>query len=181
MPHTEQAWTDFGAAELTFGSTVLGKTVANPGGGTHGGVRMRASTALVDSMRDAKGDQPHGGMYQGTVLEVEATFAGLSREQLAVLIPGAELSAGPTSKALTIKTSAGVDARDFAQTLTLKPLIGEVPSTDPDDFMVFEKAAPQINADVIFKMNEQKVVVCVFKIYGAIDTGILAVLGMNAT
>lgn len=179
--HDTQKWIDLGAAMVLFNGVDLGRTVANPGGGTHGGVRFRMTTEQQASLRDAKGSTPHDKTYMGCTMQVQATLTGVSLVQLAACIPGAVLTDGVTKKALELYNPVGITARSIAGSLTVKPLVGQIADTSPDNWLVAAIAAPELDMEVAFELGTQKIYAVTFNIYDDLDTGLMARIGVNAT
>jgi len=179
--HTAQQYKDIGPAELTFNSIVLGKTAINPNGGTHGGVGVTIGTETRDSFRDATGTNAHDGTIVGRTLGVEANLTGLSLEQLAGLIPGAELSAG-AQKALALNNPVGMSQRDNAKSLVIKPIDSGVVSTDETEWITIPLAFPEPDFDFKFDLEGQKVYNVKFKTFNELTgSSTIATLGQNST
>lgn len=174
-------WKDIGPAEVTYDSVVLGQTVENPDGGTHGGARWRMNTETRQSFRDKSGTMPYDEIVVGTVAEVQANLTGLDVAQFAKILPGATLSDGPTSKRIDIKSAVGYSMRTNAKTLILKPLVDGEPTTDETQWVTFAKAHPMPTLELAFDMENQKVYAVTFKIFDDLTTGVLAAVGVNET
>jgi len=165
--YTAAQWQDIGPAEITWNSVVLGKTVANVDGGTHGGVQVMINTESRKSFRDAEGTGAHDETIVGLNVSVKALLTGLSLEQLTELIPGAELS-GTTQRALFLKTPVGTSKRANSQALIIKPIIAGTVSTDNHTWVQAPHAYPEPNIELAFDLENQKVYeitfTCFFKL-----------------
>lgn len=179
--HTAQQFKDIGPAEISYKGTVLGKTVANPDGGTHGGVGVTITTETRDSFRDATGTNPHDGTIVGRHMMVEANLTGLSLAQLAVLIPGATLSDG-AQKSLILNNPVGMSQRENAGELIIKPIDSGVVSVDETEWISIPLAFPEPDFDFKFDLEGQKVFNSKFKCFNEL-TGAnkIATLGQNST
>jgi hypothetical protein len=181
MPtHTAQQFQDIGPAELTWKGNVLGKTVANPNGGTHGGVGVKIMTERRDVLRDAKGTNPHDKIIVGRSAEVESNLTGLSLSQMKDLIPGSTLSAG-AQKSLQLLNPVGMSERESAGLLIIKPIDTGVVSTDESEWLQFALAFPVPNFDFKFDLENQKVFNVMWDIFDDLTTGNIATLGQNST
>lgn len=152
----DQMFFDLGAGEVTFKSDILGKTTANPHGGTHGGVAVSLATPSVDVMRDAEGANIHDAVYTGILLKVTANLTGLSVTQFSKIIPGSELVGG-SNKGLLLKTPVGLTKRELAGALTIKPIKRGVVSTNAADWLRIFEAAPEPAFEYQYDFEKQKV------------------------
>lgn len=180
MAYNAKQWLDIGPCEVNWNSTVIGKTVANPDGGTHGGTRIRLSTENRPAMRDAVGAQPYDIFITGRMLEIESNLTGLSLEQLAAMIPGASLSTGPTKKQLKLGNPVGMSLRAASEELILKPIVSGVVSTDEEDWINVPLAYPLPDFDFAFNLEDQKVYKVTFKTFDNLSTGVVATIGEDA-
>lgn len=177
MPYTARQWLDFGPAELTWNSVVLGKTVANPDGGMHGGLRLQVSTQTAEVMRDAQGKYDEIIVRQ--VFAIQANLTGLSIEQMSKIIPGAALSAGPTDKQMTFGNAVGTSARGSAQAMIIKPILNGVTSVTAAQWLNLTKTYPKPEIDLAFSVDNQKIWAVTFGVYPD-DSGNYGTLGVNA-
>ncbi len=177
----ETIWNDIGPCELTYKSNVLGATVANPEGGTHGGAIFRLTTETAESYRDKEGSNPHDSTVRGTMAEIEANLTGMAVDQLAVLVPGSSLSSGSTSKRLDIKGGAGYSLRDNAGVLYLKPIINGVATTDETQWIKVSLAHPKPGPiELAFDMETQRVYKVIFMAFPD-SSGVIAQIGKDVT
>lgn len=147
---------DLGAAEVTFNSVVLGKTVANPHGGTHGGVAVSISTPSVDVMRDAEGANIHDGVYTALMIKITANLTGMSINQFKEIIPGSSLVGG-SNKGLLLSSPTGLTKRELAHLLIIKPIKRGVVSTTASDWLRLFEAAPEPAFEYQYDFEKQKV------------------------
>lgn len=185
MPqYDKQQWLDLGPAEVTWDSEVLGKTSANPNGGTHGGVSIQLAIETRDAMRDAEGTNPHDTIIVGRKMTVKAALTGMSLKQLQKCIPGSTLSTGPGSKSLKILNPVGTSMRDNAKTLIVKSILDDTVSTDEREWIQVPLAYPMPEFDFAFSLDNQKVYNVTFVCLNSLATGqsgIIATIGDNAT
>ncbi len=175
-------WTDIGPCQLVLGGVVLGKTVENPDGGTNGGTRVQIDQRTVQSRRDHSGEQAHDEIVSGTIVGVEANLAGVDVDQLASLIHGATIVNMPGgNKRIDIKSAVGKSLRKAAQELILKPLVGEEPTEDENEWFVFPLAAPKLNANIAFDLETTKVYAVMFAIFTDLTTGVIASVGQQSS
>jgi hypothetical protein len=183
MPPTQtlQQFRDIGPAELTYKGVVLGKTEANPSGGTHGGVGITINTEKRPSFRDAEGTNEHDGTIVGRKLAVEANLTGLSLVQMAAMIPGAELSSG-AQKSLVLNSPVGMSQRANAGELIIKPIDSGVVSTNPKEWITIPLAFPEPDMEFKFDLESQKVYKVNFVTFNVLTgKGQVATLGQNST
>lgn len=181
MPvHTAQQFLDIGPAEVTFNNVVLGKTIANPSGGTHGGVGVKITTESKEALRDATGTNSFDKTIVGRKVEVECNLTGLSLAQLVSLIPGAVLTDG-AQKAMKLLNPVGMSERANAKQLICKPISMGVVSTDPTEWIVFDLAFPVPDMEFRFDLETQKVYKVMFDIFDVLTTGNIATIGQNST
>ena len=183
MPPTtpdNQTFLDLGAAEITFKTDVLGKTSANPNGGTHGGVGVSLSTPSADVMRDALGANIHDGVYTGLLLKLTANLTGLSINQFSKIIPGSSLVGG-SNKGLLLSTPVGLTKRELAGLVTVKPIRRGVVSTNAAEWIRLFEAAPELNFDFQFDFEKQKVYAVTFTALVRASDSALGCFGNNTT
>lgn len=171
---TEQFLSDLGPCEVTFDSTVWGKTATNPEGGTHGGCIVKYDATFVDTMRDAEGNNEHDSIFVGQKFGVEANLAGMSLTQLKSMFPNAALVGSGTSKGLRISSPVGLSMRDNAKELILKPIINGAATTDKTLWLRFPLAFPVFAAEIPFDLENQKVTKVTFKIFHDLTTGVIS-------
>lgn len=175
-------WRDIGPTEVSWGGVVIGKTQTNPSGGTQGGTRVRITTEVADSFRDHSGVQKHDSIVTGTMVEVEANFAGLDVDQMATLLPGATVqNMGGGEKKLDIKSAVGLSLRDNAQELILKPLDDGIPTTDETQWIHFPQAHPRPNVDFAFNLQDQKIFAVMFDVFTDLTTDVIMSVGQQST
>lgn len=165
MPYQAQQFNDLGPCEVTYDGNVIGETVDNPDGGTHGGCNLQISQAFQETHRDQKGEDPHDEIITGQNVQVVCNFAGLSLEQLQALVLGSKLSAGVTDKEWSIENAVGTSLKDEAKVLILKPIIDGAATSDEDFWITANKAAPKPNFDIPFSLKDQKVYAVTFRCF----------------
>lgn len=180
MAHAIKQWLDIGPCQVEYNGVVLGKTVANPDGGTHGGTRVQVTIERRSAMRDALGAQPYDTFVVGRTLRVQTSLTGLSLEQLAALIPGASLSTGPAKKQLKLGNPVGMSMRANAEELILKPIAEGAVSTKEEDWINIPLAFPVPDFDVAFNLEDQKVYNVEFETFDDLSTGVVATIGDDA-
>ena len=177
----EKTWLDIGPCEVTFDGAVLGATVANPDGGTHGGTRVMLTHEIRDALRDARGTKAYDRIFVGQDLRIQTNLTGLALDQLASIIPGAVLTAGPTKKAMTLNNPSGTSMRANAGILLLKPITGGVVSASADDWISIPMAYPDPSFELAFSNDDQKVYAVEFSTFENLTSGLVATFGLNTT
>lgn len=175
--YLSKQWSDLGPAQISWKGNVLGKTAENPEGGTHGGVSVNLNTETRNVMRDAEGTNPHDVIVVGRTLQVKAALTGMSLKQLAFCIPGAELSTGPGEKSLKLNNPVGYSLRDNSGELIIKPIEGDVVSTDPLEWFVIPLAHPLPEFEFAFDLENQKVYNVVFNTFNSLASGAQGIVG----
>ncbi len=176
---TARQWLDIGPAELTFNSKILGETVANPDGGSHGGVGVQISTSNAEVRRDAKG--LYDKIINDQSVMVQANLTGLALDQLVECIPGAAISTGPTKKQLVLGSAIGKSHRAGAKALVIKPILENTVSVDNAEWLEFALAFPEPNIDFAFDLENQKVYSVTFVIYKDNTNHEFGTIGEDAT
>jgi len=178
----EPAWLDIGPCIVEYKGAVLGATVANPEGGTHGGCAVRHSVEFRNSHRDIEGTNEHDAIVVGTMVEIQCNFTGLSLTQLASVMPGAAISsASTTHKRLNISNAVGSSMRAFAGELILKQAEDGAASADTKDWLKVPLAYPMPELDFAFDLENQKVYTVTFRGLVAPSTGLIAYWGADVS
>jgi hypothetical protein len=179
---TEPILKDLGVVELTYKGVVLGKTVTNPEGGTHGGATLRYSEQHVQTMRDVEGQNEHDSILTGQTYEVQVNLTGLSMAQLAGFIPGWTLSsASVVHKQINIGNAIGRSMREEAGLLIVKPVEDGVTVTVQKDWLNMELAYPLPEIEVANDLENQRIYVVTFRALRNLTTGRLGFIGKDTT
>lgn len=185
MPNHHQndpMFEDIGPCIVSYKGTVIGATMANPEGGTHGGCTVRCTKEYRNSMRDVEGLNEHNAYVVGETWEVQCNFTGLSLEQLEDIVPGLTMSAASTPhKKLKIGNAIGSSMRAFAGELILKQAEDGIASTDERDWMRLHLAYPLPNIEFSFDLENQKVYTVTFRGLRRLTDGEIGYIGQDET
>lgn len=160
---------DKGPCELVWGygdsdALYLGKTL--------GGVKLGMETKESDINEDQAGDAPVNAVLTGSVLTLEANFTRLSLDQLAMLLNTIE-----SGGVIPIENQIGCDEYALARTLVIKPLCGNVVSTDPATWVEIYKAYPVAGLDLTYDKDTQRIFPVKFKIFVSQESGFEGLFG----
>ena len=140
---------NIGPCVLEYDGTEIGET--------YGGANFKYTMSAAESKTDKTGETARQRIVTGSECSVTVPLTEATLDQLAVVVPGSDLTAGPTNKALHLQSTVGMDLVDNAHTLILKPIVEGVASTDEEDWTYIPKASVIPIFDVPFKLSDQKV------------------------
>lgn len=136
-----------GPVDLVLGGTSLGLT--------DGGTVLRYNVETVKTTADKTGTTARHKMVTGQELLVVGKIVEPTLEQLGV-ITGFAVTNGATKDELTVKNRVGEDLVDDCKTLILKPLEGDVVSTDDSTWIYVPKASILPTLEVPHDLATQK-------------------------
>lgn len=146
-------WNDIGPAAVYFGTAGVEAHI----GDTFGGARWKLEVQTAMAYKDKTGDEPTDEIITGMPFTVETNLTNLTLEQLAAVIPGAVLSAGPTKKSMRLTSMTGRSLKANAKSLILKPIVDGEPTTDESLWVKVGKAYPKPNIECVYDAKTQKV------------------------
>ena len=135
-------------------------------GKTFGGVRI----AIQEQVADIRYDQV--GLWDriqvGKTIVVTAAFANLTHALIKALLGNEAfiLTGGTTpscDQVLAIYLGLGISHRDNGGELIIKPYIGGFLSTDPCQWFHIPLTYPQLDAELVYDENTQRVLKCNFQ------------------
>ena len=145
---------DLGPCQVLWNSIDLGPT--------HGGVKYKLADSAKDIFEDGQGETPVDSVFIGVIVgPVEVPLTRLTEPQLDADWPGTSDVGG----VLHISNVVGEAMYDQAHDLVLKPLINDVPSVDPTEWVTFWKTYPMRDAEVVYDNAGQRVFLTKFKIF----------------
>jgi hypothetical protein len=139
---------DLGPCQVLFNSIDLGPTL--------GGVTAKEEQHTVDIKEDGHGDTPVDAITTGKITAIEANFTRSSLTQLEQMIKAATKTA---------KNSVGEALYSSAAELILKPLVNNVASVTPSEWLHFYKAVPLGAPEWKYDNNTQRVLKVNFKVF----------------
>lgn len=148
-------------------------------GVTMGGVRYVDEVRTANLMTDQFGDSPVDAVVTGREVRVECRFADIRQnlELWAKVLPGAQLTGTPPNQKLVVKRNVGETDRSVAQKLILKRIIGDQPSPDKRDWVIFPIATPRASPNLEFDATTQRALDVVFRVYPDLTTGTYYIMG----
>lgn len=147
---------DLGPCQITFNGVELGKT--------KGGVVFRDSMNQVEVLEDQAGTTPVDHIQTGRTIQVEVPLTRPSLAQLAAVIPGVS----NFTSYLMVSNHAGIARAASAAQLILAPLVDGVASSDR---LTIFKASPNMEMELTFDNENQRVYKVVFNVYPDADNG----------
>lgn len=160
---------DKGPCEMVWGygdsdAVYLGKTL--------GGVNLKFDTKDSDINEDQAGDAAVNAVMTGSTLLITAKFTRLTIDQLALLMHTIE-----SGGVVNIENQIGCDEYALAKTLVIKPLCGNVISTDPATWTEIFKAYPVPSLDLTWDKDTQRIIPITFKCFVSQESGFLGDFG----
>jgi len=140
---------NLGPVVLDYGGTELGEV--------KGEANFKYVLTTVKSTVDKTGEMARAKVISGVECTVTAAISEATLEQLLAVCPGASLSSGTATKALSLQTPIGTDLVESAAILILKPIVDGIASVVAADWIYIPKASVLPVFDVPHKIEEQKV------------------------
>ena len=144
-----------GPCRVVYKGTDLGSTL--------GEVTLALNMETVDEKTNEDGDNPTGEFTTATMVSASVPLTKASLMQLAAVVPGSVLSSGEDR--LGIKSQVGINLRDSAGELILKPVVNGTVSVDAGEWTYIPMAGAKPNWSVSHIYNGQKVYVTEFRGY----------------
>ena len=139
-------------------------------------VSMRTTTESSDVFESAFGKTPVDSIMCGYgETTVTVPFTRLSLANLAIVIPGASVSgSGFIAQA---QDAIGRSEYDSSKSLILKPIVNGVPSTDVSEWLQFDHAYPNVDMEIVYDNEGQRVFNVIFKCFPDASTGVVYYTG----
>lgn len=163
-----QIWYGTAGAEVDLGSTQA--------------IKLTISMDTADLMTAQNGTRPYDQVITGMGAEIEAPLADLDIDKMATVLPGATLINGATAgqQILKIAASVGTTLRSYAKSLILKRIVGDVASTDRNDWWTFPITAFVTNLELTFDAATQRNINALFRVFPDATTRLLGYRGHSA-
>ena len=161
-----------GTCKLLYNGVDLGFTM--------GGVEVDVTTTTHETKVDQFGDTIANEYIMGRNIVVKAPLAETTLDNMAAVIPGAELVTDNTvpaspKKKVVVKSGTGISLLDRAKELVLHPIAK--PDADKSEDLVIPLAATAGGMNFVYKYDQERVFNCEFKGYPNAETGVLFVYG----
>jgi hypothetical protein len=130
-------------------------------GSTMGGVIFRHTEESTPVKEDQSGVSAIDEIKVGYSCEVEVPLTRSSLGQLSKVIGNSTY----TGKALRVGVAVGISLLENAKQLILKPIVNNIVSTDPTEWLTIHKAYPKVDLEVVYNSEGQRVYKCIFKVF----------------
>jgi len=155
---------DLGPCQVWFNSASVGKTF--------GDVIFRDTGESRPVHEDEKGVTPVDSIRVGRNVEVEVPMTRQSLAELAIVIPGASVD----GTLMDVDNQVGVSRYDAALELIIKPIVDNVVSASIN-WLTISLASPEIDAEVVYNNEGQRVFKVIFKAFPDPTTGKIYSIG----
>lgn len=146
-------------------------------GKTLGGIKLTMETNAADIHEDQAGDAAVDAVLTGSALTLELTLTRLSAEQLAAALNTEVDTDGGGNKIIPIENQVGCSLYSLADPLVIKPMCGDVPSTDTQTWVHIYKAYPVAGLDFTWDKDTQRTVPLKFKVFVSQESGYVGKYG----
>jgi hypothetical protein len=160
---------DKGPCEIVWG---YGESDAAYLGKTLGAVKITEETGSSDINEDQAGDAAVDGVLLGSTIKVEVPLTRLSRAQLARV-----LNVTLDGHKVPLENQVGCSLYTLAKAMVLKPLCGNVISTDPSEWIELYKTYPIAGLDLTFDKETQRTIPITFKVFVSQESGFVGLFG----
>ncbi len=161
-----------GTCEILLDGTDLGLTI--------GGVEVDVETSTHPTNVDQFGGTVVAEHITGRNVTVKVPMAETTLENLAKIMPGAELvtdASDSTMKKVVVKTGIGINLRDLSLKLVLHPI--DKPAGDKSEDFIVPLASTPGGISFAYKIDQERVYMADFKGYPDPD-GVLFLYGDEA-
>ncbi len=148
---------DKGPCEIVWG---YGESDAAYLGKTAGDVKITQETNASDINEDQAGDAAVNAVLTGSNITVEVPLTRLTLDQLARALGVTKLG-----HKVPIENKVGCDLYAISKAMVIKPLCGNVISTDPTQWIHLYKTYPIPALDLTFNKDTQRVINVKFKVF----------------
>ena len=170
---------DKGPCEIVWG---YGESDAAYLGKTLGAVKLGMETAASDINEDQAGDAAVDAVLTGSALTLEVPLTRLSVVQLARVLNSVESYLGEPD-IIPIANQIGCSLYSMAKELVIKPLCGNVISTDPKTWVRLFKTYPVAGLDLTWDKDTQRIFPVKFKVFLSQESyqiGLYGTFGMES-
>jgi hypothetical protein len=136
-------------------------------GPTLGGVVFTDEAKYAGIKEDGYGDTEVDGVFTGRACSLVVPMTRSQLTQLEKVIP----SASVLGTVMTVKASVGTQMEPLAKKVTVKRLIDNVASTDPDEWLTLFKAYPFAKSDWKFDNTNQRICEVTFLVFPMTTSG----------
>lgn len=167
---------DKGPCEIVWG---YGESDAAYLGKTLGDVKITMETNASDINEDQAGDAAMDAVLTGSVMTVEVPLTRLSHEQLARVLNTVE-----SGGVIPIENQIGCSLYNLAKALVIKPLCGNVISTNPSEWIHLYKTYPVVGLDLTYNKDTQRIFPVKFKVFVSQESGyegLFGTIGMDSS
>ncbi len=163
---------DKGPCVLVWG---YGESDAAYLGKTLGDVKVAMETNVSDINEDQAGDAAVNAVLTGSVITIDVPLTRLSVAELRRILHTEEPAGGPCI--VPIENQIGCDLYSLAKALVIKPICGNVISTNPCEWIHFYKTYPVAGLDLTFNKDTQRIFPVKFKVFVSQESGFEGLFG----
>ena len=128
-----------------------------------GALRAKKDDQVVDVYEEGYGDAPVDTVAKGSIVTIEAPLTRITPHEWALLFPNAiDIQ---SADELIWKNQVGYDFFANARNLVIRPLVNNVMSADPSEWLYYFYTHPFESWDVGFDREEQRVIMVNFKVF----------------
>ena len=160
---------DKGPCEIVWG---YGESDAAYLGKSLGDTKITLETGSSDINEDQAGDAAVNAILTGSNLKIEVPLTRLSVAQLARI-----LNTVASGNVIPIENQIGCDLYALAKALVVKPLCGNLISTEPRRWLHVYKAYPIAGLDLTYNKDTQRIFPVVFKCFVSQESGYQGLFG----
>jgi hypothetical protein len=148
---------DKGPCEIVWG---YGESDAAYLGKTLGDVKLTMETNASDINEDQAGDAAVNAVLTGSVVTLEVPLTRLSVAQLARV-----LNVDESGCVIPIRNQIGCDLYPLSKALVIKPVCGNIVSTNPCEWVHLYKTYPVAGLDLTYNKDTQRIFPVKFKVF----------------
>jgi hypothetical protein len=146
----------------------------SPIGVLNGGVKVKIDDSVVDIKEDGFGTCPVDAVFTGRKFaDIEVPVTRFTLAQLDAIFHGATIS----GNTLVISNVVGESMYDSSKALRIKPLINNVASVDPTEWIELFKTFPVAKIELSYDNASQRVAKFSFQVFPSQESGHLGELG----
>ena len=156
----------FGESDAAY----LGKTL--------GDVKLGMETNVSDINEDQAGDAAVNAILTGSIITLEVPLTRLSVRELARV-----LNVEESGCVVPIQNQVGCDLYSLAKALVIKPICGNVISTNPCEWIHLFKTYPVAGLDLTFNKDTQRIFPVKFKVFVSQESaqeGLFGTIGVGS-
>ena len=143
---------DLGPCQALYGGIDLGKNIE---------IKLTHSDDTAEIKTAQDGSAPVDEVFTGRRVQVECVMTQTSLAALNVITPGSVLA----SYNLQVSNNVGATQRDSCDVLILKPQVGDIASTDEDDWLTVFQCYPNPDYEIVYDVDSQRNFKVIFKAY----------------